>query len=213
MRAASLRSQQSVGEMASDLERALSAIRTVRASQSERREATRIGSQARSAYEASVRMAKLDAVVGPATELTVNGSFLLILLIGGMRVASGGSSVADLVAFLLYMIYLTGPIGSVFQAVSVMHQGAGAPVRINEVLALLPEPDHPTPTGPLVIIAHRFITVRAADQIVVLDRGEVMAIGNHEELLETNGYYRSLATGWLAAEPGARQPRRPAHSR
>jgi ABC-type multidrug transport system fused ATPase/permease subunit len=141
IRAASLRTQQCTGDMISDLERALSAIRTVRASQAEQRETDRIADQARAAYTASVRMAKLDAVVAPASELAVNGSFVAVLLIGGMRVASGTSSVAELVAFLLYMIYLTTPIGSVFQAVSAVQQGTGALQRINEVLALPREPD------------------------------------------------------------------------
>lgn len=147
IRAASLRAQRSVGEMAADLERALSAIRTVRASRAERRETERIGTRARAGYAASVRMAKLDAAVGPASELAVNGSFLVILLIGGLRVANGSSSVAELVAFLLYMTYLTGPIGAVFQAVSTMQQGIGALQRINDVLALPTEPDT-TPASP-----------------------------------------------------------------
>ncbi len=144
IRSASLGIQRSTGEMTSDLERAFSAIRTVRASQAESREADRISHQAKSVYRESVRMAKLDAVVGPASELAVNGSLLVVLLIGGVRVASGTASVADLVAFLLYMIYLAGPIASVFQAVSAMQQGSGALHRINEVLALPKEGDGPT---------------------------------------------------------------------
>lgn len=139
IRLASLRGQQFTGEMTSDLERALGAIRTVRACQAEQRETERIGDKARLVYTASVRMAKLDAVIGPASQLAVNGSFLVVLLIGGMRVATGTSSVAELVAFLLYMTYLAGPIASVFQAVSTMQQGTGALQRINEVLALPPE--------------------------------------------------------------------------
>jgi ABC-type multidrug transport system fused ATPase/permease subunit len=159
IRLASLHSQRSTGEMASDLERAVSAIRTVRASQAEDRETERIGAQARSAYTASVRMAKLDAVVGPASELAVTGSFLLVLLIGGLRVANGSSSVAELVAFLLYMVYLTVPISSVFQAVSATQQGAGALQRINEVLAL-PRELNLAPAGSVEPIAE---PVRPAD--------------------------------------------------
>ena len=146
IRAASLRSQQSTGEMTSDLERALGAIRTVRACQAEQREAQRIGGQARSVYTASVRMAKLDAVVGPASQLAVSGSFLLVLLIGGVRVVNGTSSVAELIAFLLYMAYLADPIAAVFQAVSTMQQGTGALQRINEILAL-PRESNAAPIG------------------------------------------------------------------
>jgi ABC-type multidrug transport system fused ATPase/permease subunit len=149
LRAASLHSQQSTGEMTSDLERALSAIRTVRASQGEQRETARIGSSARSAYTAGLRMAKLGAMMKPAGGLVVNGSFLTVLVIGGVRVASGTSSVAELVAFLLYLNYLIVPIGSLFQAVSTLQQGSGALQRINEALVLPLEANHPTPTGPL----------------------------------------------------------------
>lgn len=145
IRRASLRTQQATGEMASDLERALSAIRTIRASRAEERESERIGDEARSVYSASVRMAKLDALVGPASALTIHGSFLLVLLVGGIRVADGTASVAELVAFLLYLAYLTAPIGAAFHAVSAIQQGMGALQRINEVLALPGEPDRPGP--------------------------------------------------------------------
>lgn len=138
---ASLRAQQATGSMTAELERALGAIRTVRASRAEGREADRIGAQARSAFSAGVRVGKLDAVIGPAIELTVHGSFLVVLLIGGVRVAGQGASVADLAAFLLYMLYLVGPVGAVFQAVSTMQQGSGALRRITEILDLPQEPD------------------------------------------------------------------------
>jgi ABC-type multidrug transport system fused ATPase/permease subunit len=140
IRKASLRSQRSIGEMASDLERALSAIRTVRASQGEQRESERIGSQATSVYAAGVQMAKLDALVGPAGWLAVEGSFLAVLVIGGLRVANGSGSLANLAAFLLYMTYLTTPISAVFYALSSIQQGTGALQRINEVFAMQREP-------------------------------------------------------------------------
>jgi ABC-type multidrug transport system fused ATPase/permease subunit len=140
IRLASLRSQRSIGEMTADLERALSAIRTVRANRGEHHESERMGDQARSVYVASVHMAKLDALVTPASQLAVNGSFLVILLIGGLRVADGSSSLGELLAFLLYLMYLTVPIGAGFQALSAIQQGTGALHRINEVLALDREP-------------------------------------------------------------------------
>lgn len=43
-----------------------------------------------------------------------------------------------------------------------------------------------------IIIAHRLSTIRRADQILVLDKGEVKEIGTHEELLLHNGYYKKL---------------------
>lgn len=43
-----------------------------------------------------------------------------------------------------------------------------------------------------LIIAHRLSTIRDADKIVVMDKGRVVEIGNHDELLNKKGYYYNL---------------------
>lgn len=44
----------------------------------------------------------------------------------------------------------------------------------------------------VILIAHRFSALRAADRIVVLDRGRIEAIGAHDELLAASPTYRNL---------------------
>src|SRR5437899_12524847 len=44
----------------------------------------------------------------------------------------------------------------------------------------------------VIAIAHRLSTILSADQIVVLDHGQIKEIGTHAELLEKSGYYRRL---------------------
>jgi ABC-type transport system involved in Fe-S cluster assembly fused permease/ATPase subunit len=47
-------------------------------------------------------------------------------------------------------------------------------------------------TSTTIVIAHRLSTVAHADQIVVLERGEIVEAGSHSELLGVNGAYRAL---------------------
>jgi len=53
----------------------------------------------------------------------------------------------------------------------------------------------------VIIISHRFSTVRNADRILVLDQGRIVEQGSHKELLEMNGKYaeafKKQAEGYL----------------
>lgn len=51
-----------------------------------------------------------------------------------------------------------------------------------------------------VVIAHRLSTVKHADQIVVLDKGEIIERGTHAELLEARGSYYQLVKNQLELE-------------
>ncbi len=150
MRVASQHMQASVGAVAAELERALGALPVVRVYRAEEREARRIGERVDSAYRSGVRAAKLAAVMSSAVELAVQGSFLLVLVVGGMRVGSGGAdSLGDLVAFLLYASYLVMPLSSVFRAIGLIQRGTGACLRIDEALTLPQEPpEAPQPQEP-----------------------------------------------------------------
>ncbi|MBT2675308.1 ABC transporter ATP-binding protein [Streptomyces sp. ISL-14] len=136
IRRASERMQDSVGAVAADLERALGALPMVRVHRAEDREAARIGARVEEAYDAGVRTAKLASVMSPAVELAVQGSFLVVLVVGGLRVGGQAGSLGDLVAFLLYASYLVLPLSSVFHAVGLIQRGMGAYRRVDQALRL-----------------------------------------------------------------------------
>jgi ABC-type multidrug transport system fused ATPase/permease subunit len=43
-----------------------------------------------------------------------------------------------------------------------------------------------------IVIAHRLTTVQNADLIYVLDKGRIVEVGNHQQLLSHGGIYREL---------------------
>jgi ABC-type multidrug transport system fused ATPase/permease subunit len=137
----SQRAQEEVGAMTAAVERALSAVRTIRASGATAREVAAVGASAGRAYDAGVRVARLEALVSPAGSIAVQGAFLAVLGVGGYRVANGSISVAELVAFILYLFLLVMPLGQAISAWTQLQTGLGALTRIQEVLSLHPEDD------------------------------------------------------------------------
>jgi ATP-binding cassette subfamily B protein len=52
----------------------------------------------------------------------------------------------------------------------------------------------------VIIVAQRVSTITDADQIVVMEDGEVVGIGTHEDLLETCPTYQEIVESQLKAE-------------
>lgn len=141
IQAAGKAQQAAVGAFTAEAERALSTVRTIRVSRAEEREGRRLLGAAADAYRAGVRGALLTALANPAAQVAATGSFLLVLVIGGMRVATGDIALGSLVTILLYAMYLLVPLGNLMDGVTTIKRAQGALVRINEVDRLPIEDD------------------------------------------------------------------------
>jgi ABC-type multidrug transport system fused ATPase/permease subunit len=148
VRPASEQAQIRIGEMTAAVERALSAARTIRASNAEEREIAEVDKSAEAAYAAGLRIAKLQALVGPASVAAIQGAFLLLLGVGGARVAAGTISVGDLVAFVLFLFFLVMPLGQALHAYTQLQTGLGALQRMEDILAVPLEAEPPATTRP-----------------------------------------------------------------
>ncbi|MGW7621641.1 ABC transporter ATP-binding protein [Streptomyces antimycoticus] len=128
-----------LGEMTSGVERAIRGVRTIRAARAEQRETRAIEGMAHQAYSLGVRQARLQALINPFAHIATQGVLLLVLGVGGSRVASGELSVGDLVAFVLFLFFLVLPVGQVVSANSQLQAGLGALQRVEDVLRLRTE--------------------------------------------------------------------------
>ncbi|OZD42087.1 ABC transporter [Rhodococcus sp. 06-1477-1B] len=147
IRAASAVQQAKVGELSSGVERAVGSIRTIRASGATEREIAAVTENATAAYAAGVRIARVSALIVPIAFVALQVSLLVVLGVGGYRVASGAIDVASLVTFVIFLFLLVQPLASAIGAITSVNQALGALGRIQEVLDLPLEDDGDRPSA------------------------------------------------------------------
>ncbi|KJQ53474.1 ABC transporter ATP-binding protein [Microbacterium sp. SA39] len=136
IRTASTQQQEKVGALASGVERAIGSIRTVRASGATERETAAVSELASDAYGIGVRIAKISSLVVPVSGIALQLSLLVVLGVGGFRVAAGAITIASLIAFIMFLFLLVMPLATTFGAITSVNQALGALGRIQEVLDL-----------------------------------------------------------------------------
>ncbi|WP_234048274.1 ABC transporter ATP-binding protein [Streptomyces liliifuscus] len=137
------RAQEHVGRVGGTLEGTLRAIRTVKASGAEDRQAERIAADARASAEYGIRAVRLEATVWTIAWTGIQLAVILILGVGAWRVGEGQLEVSSLIAFLLYAFGLMEPITELSQNLTALQSGIAAAERIRAVDELDAETDGP----------------------------------------------------------------------
>ncbi|MFI7121067.1 ABC transporter ATP-binding protein [Amycolatopsis sp. NPDC049868] len=135
------KAQDRVGRLGGVLEGALRAIRTVKASRAETRQADRILVDAEAATVHGVRAVRREAVAWVVAWTGIQAATLVILGLGAWRVGAGLLEVSSLIAFLLYAFALMEPITELSQNMTALQAGVAAAGRIREMDALEVEED------------------------------------------------------------------------
>ncbi len=138
--AAQTAAQESVGRLGGALEGSLRAIRTVKASRAEDRQSSQIIADAQDAAAHSVRAARTSAYVWTIAWSGIQLAVIMILAIGAWRAGRGLIEVSTLIAFLLYVFQLMGPISELTQNVTALQAGIAAAGRIGELEKMALEP-------------------------------------------------------------------------
>lgn len=152
IRVASLKQQQKVGDLAAAVERSLSAIRTVRASNATEREIVTVEKDAEGAWHAGLQVARISALVVPVAGIALQVALLVVLGVGGFRVASDAITIASLISFILFLFMMIMPLGQAFGAINSVNQALGALGRIQEIISLPTETDRDAEIVPVAAI-------------------------------------------------------------
>ncbi|WP_345763754.1 ABC transporter ATP-binding protein [Diaminobutyricibacter sp. McL0608] len=173
IRVASQRAQTKVGDLAAAVERAISSVRTIRAANATDREIAAIDADAVGAWKMGIQVAKISALVVPVAGIAMQVSFLVVLGVGGFRVASGAITVANLVTFILFLFMMILPLGQAFGAVTAVNAALGALGRIQEIVDLPAEDQFDRDLAPLAI------TVGAVNEAMAPDAPAIAFVDVH----------------------------------
>ena len=148
IRPAVSRAQEKVGDLAAQIDRSVSSIRTIRAAGAAQREQRATEREAEEAYALGLQVAKISAFIVPVSFLALQLSFLVVLGLGGFRVATGSITIAQLVTFIVFLFLMITPLGQAFGAISAINQALGALGRIQEIAGLDTETAHDAERSP-----------------------------------------------------------------
>lgn len=128
--------QQAVGELSSDVSSVLEASSLVRTENAEGHQFKRLQQKVDNAWLKGIGVARLVALITPISAVAMQITFLVVLGVGGVRVANGIITVGNLVSFVMFLVMMIMPLGYIFGTMSNIAEASGGITRIQEILGI-----------------------------------------------------------------------------
>ncbi len=141
--------QQRIGEVTASAEESISGIRIVKAFARERHMLDRFRHSVNRVFEQSMVSARLQAFYTPLMGFLPNLGLAAVLLVGGLQVMHGQTSVGHLTAFYLYVVMLAGPVRWLGMSLSMAQRATASGNRMFEILDREPSMKTPPDAPPL----------------------------------------------------------------
>lgn len=139
VRPAFRRRQQSIGELNAVLNESLSGIREVKAFAREEDELEKVDSKIQLVLHKNLRALKLMAMFNPIFDFAAGIGQLLVIYFGARMAITGTLSIADLVAFFLYLDSFYTPVRTLGNSMEAIQESLAGFERIAEILVVEPE--------------------------------------------------------------------------
>jgi len=128
--------QQAVGELSSDVSSVLEASSLVRTENAAGHQFKRLQQKVDNAWLKGIGVARLVALITPISAVAMQITFLVVLGVGGVRVANGIITVGNLVSFVMFLVMMIMPLGYIFGTMSNIAEASGGITRIQEILGI-----------------------------------------------------------------------------
>lgn len=133
------RAQDSLGRLGGSLETTLRAIKTVKVATAEDRQEHLLVSHAADSRRHSIRAVRLEALVWSIGWTGVQAATIVVLCFGAWRVSHGDLQLPTLIAFLLYVVGILGPVTEITRDLTNLQAGIAAAGRIMAIKSLAVE--------------------------------------------------------------------------
>ena len=135
----SIKVQDKLGSVTTILEEVISSIRLVKSFVREDYEKDRFSLQVEKTFETALCRLKLSATFGPVLIFLTYSISTAILWFGGLQVIKGNITPGELIAFILYAVMISGPMGTFARLYTQVQEALGAMHRVFDLFEKQPE--------------------------------------------------------------------------